>query len=102
MARVFEAGIVTPTAHKKLQRTMQVNVLLFAAARQAAGSDSIRIELPNDARVSDVFAELKVRLPAIEPLIPSCRIALDSAYVDTDATICEDNEIALIPPVSGG
>ena len=81
---------------------MQITVLLFAAAREAAKHDSIQIEIPDNACALDVMAELGKQIPAIEPLIPSCRLAIDSCYVGNDAIVATGQEIALIPPVSGG
>lgn len=81
---------------------MQINVLLFAAAREAAKNDSIQIEIADNACAADVLHELGQQLPAIKKLIPSCRLAIDSCYVGNDAVVGPEQEIALIPPVSGG
>ena len=81
---------------------MQINVLLFAAAREAAKRDSIQIEVDQDASAADVLSELGRQIPGIEKLIPSCRLALDNCYVGNDAIVGPHQEIALIPPVSGG
>ena len=81
---------------------MQVEVLLFAAAKDAAGRESIRIDVNDDARARDVIAALGLRLPEISRLLPACRLAVDCAYVDGDAAVTADSEIALILPVSGG
>jgi molybdopterin converting factor subunit 1 len=81
---------------------MQIEVLLFAAARDAAGSDSIRIDVADNARAADVIAELGRCLPELSRLLPSCRLAVDCSYVTADASVGPESEIALIPPVSGG
>ena len=81
---------------------MQIEVLLFAAARDAAGSDSILIDVRDDPRASDVLEAIGYRLPEISRLIPACRLAVDCGYVGGDQAVSADSEIALIPPVSGG
>ncbi len=81
---------------------MQLEVLLFAAARDAAGNDSVRIDVANDARASDVIEAIGHKLPELSRLLPSCRLAVDCSYVTADALIPAEGEIALIPPVSGG
>lgn len=81
---------------------MQVNVLLFAAASEAAKSDSICVELAQDASAGDLLAEIGRQLPQLASLLPACRIAVDCCYVDSDAPVDAKSEIALIPPVSGG
>lgn len=81
---------------------MQLEVLLFAAARDAAGHDSIWIEVGEDASAQEVIAAIGDRLPEISRLLPSCRLAVDCSYVTADSPVPAGAEIALIPPVSGG
>lgn len=87
---------------------MQVNILLFAAAREAAGCDQITVEVSENCSASEVLAAVGAQIPQLQTLLPSCRLAVDCAYVDADSVInansadSADSEIALIPPVSGG
>lgn len=80
---------------------MRVVVRLFASYREAAGLGRIEIELPPDATVKDAIAEIVRR----HPLIAEGRtvvIALNRDYVNADAALSDGDEVALIPPVSGG
>lgn len=81
---------------------MQINVLLFAAAKEAAQRDSVSVDLDDQATAADLLAALAVQLPQVQPLLCSCRVAIDCTYVGSDAVITPDCEVALIPPVSGG
>lgn len=81
---------------------MKIQVLLFAAAKEAAGSSSVQVELTADANAGDVIGALAKEVPALTDLLPSCRLALDCCYVASDQAIAGASEIALIPPVSGG
>ena len=82
---------------------MQLDVLLFAAAREAAESDSIRVNVDEPARAGDVIDAIGRELPQLSKLLPACRLAINCAYVSTDEMVDERcSEIALIPPVSGG
>ena len=81
---------------------MDIEVLLFAAARESAGRDSIRLQVPNEAVASDVIDAVGQALPELAGLMPSCRLAIDCQYVGPQQTICAGSELALIPPVSGG
>ncbi len=74
---------------------MEVKVRLFAGLRQRAGSDHVSVELPDPATVADLLAALD--LPP-----RSCVVALNREYVPGDRRITAEDEIALIPPVSGG
>ncbi|WP_040763443.1 MoaD/ThiS family protein [Novipirellula maiorica] len=81
---------------------MQREILLFAAIRDAAGTDSIVMELTSDATAADVLGELAQRVPSVQTLVPSCRVALDNRYVANTQPLGAAKEIAIIPPVSGG
>ncbi len=80
---------------------MRVQVRLFAAYREAAGVGQIEVELPAGATVKDAID----RVAKQHPLIAEGRrlvIARNLEYVTPDAPLAEGDEVALIPPVSGG
>jgi sulfur-carrier protein len=81
---------------------MQIEVLLFAAARDAAGTDSITLDVADDAQASDVIDAIGQLVPHVVSLLPSCRLAVDCCYVTPETRINSNSELALIPPVSGG
>ena len=77
-----------------------VHVRLFASYREAAGTSRIDTPVSRGARVSDLIDALAVNLPALR----SARglIAVNHAYVKADHVLKDGDEVALIPPVSGG
>ena len=81
---------------------MQREVLLFAALREAAGSELLTITLDEKSCARDVIDAVGNALPMVASLLPACRVAIDSCYVTPDFVIPDEGEIALIPPVSGG
>ena len=81
---------------------MAVTVLYFAAARERAGVSRESLDVPAGARVSDVLALLSARHPALTPLLPHLRVAVQQQFVGLDAPVPQDAELALIPPVAGG
>ena len=76
---------------------MRIDVRLFAGLREQAGRRSTTLELPDDASVADVFPALDL---GAEP--PGLLFAVNRAYVSRDAVLVDGDEVALIPPVSGG
>ena len=76
---------------------MHVSVRLFAALREQAGERERRLELAEGATVADVWDRLDL---GAEP--PGLVYALNREYVDRGAALAEGDEVALIPPVSGG
>ena len=76
---------------------MKVTVRLFAGLRQRAGLGSRELELSEGARVGDVWAALEL---GEQP--PGLLYAVNRVYSDSAAPLGEGDEVALIPPVSGG
>jgi molybdopterin synthase catalytic subunit len=76
---------------------MHVRVSLFAGLRERAGAAEIDLELPDGARVRDVLAELH-GLTAGVPVV----MAVNHEYAEADQQLTTGDELALIPPVSGG
>ena len=76
---------------------MKVTVRLFAILRQRAGRDTLELDLPDDARVSDALAEVD-DLAAGLTLV----MAVNREYAAADHPLAAGDELALIPPVSGG
>ena len=76
---------------------MQVSVRLFAGVRERAGSARRALELPDGATVADVWPRLEL---GDEPT--GLLYAVNREYAAADAALADGDEVALIPPVSGG
>jgi MoaE-MoaD fusion protein len=76
---------------------MQVRVLLFASLRERAGASVVELELPDGAVVRDALE----RLRAVAQDVPVV-MAINQDYAAPDAPLHAGDELALIPPVSGG
>jgi len=76
---------------------VKVNVRLFAALRERAGFARVEVELADGASVGDVWPLLGL---GVEP--PGMLYAVNRAYADRDTRLAGDDEVAVIPPVSGG
>src|SRR5437870_2599626 len=77
-------------------------VLLFAAARDLAGTDAARVELPAGATVAVLRATLSRDYPALAPLLAKSAIAVNQDFAEDSHVLTEADEAAIIPPVSGG
>ena len=76
---------------------MEVTVRLFAMLRERAGAREVTLQLPDGARVGDALAELGSIAEGL-PLV----MAVNREYADEDQVLDSGDELALIPPVSGG
>ena len=81
---------------------MRHKVLLFAAAREQAGAAELVVELPAGACAADVVAAAVGAAPGLAGIAAQLRVAVNQAFVATDAAVREGDELALLPPVSGG
>lgn len=81
---------------------MNVTVRMFAALREAAGADRLEVELAQGATFAHLLERLAEQYPRLAPWKPHVRIAANCEYVGLDAPVRPGDEIALIPPVSGG
>ncbi|MBI5876844.1 MAG: MoaD/ThiS family protein [Chloroflexi bacterium] len=81
---------------------MKINVKLFAVHRQLAGRREVFVEVSDGARVGDVWHALKAQVPQLGHLSDSVLAALNQDYAPLDAPVRAGDEIAFIPPVSGG
>jgi molybdopterin synthase catalytic subunit len=76
---------------------MRVRVRLFAILRERAGTDAVDLDLPDGARVADALERLDHLAGGL-----SLVMAVNREYADADAALSAGDELALIPPVSGG
>jgi molybdopterin converting factor subunit 1 len=81
---------------------LRIRVRLFAMQRETAGTKEIRLEVPVGATVEDAWAAVVSVVPALAPGRPSLRFAVNGDYSSPDRTLSDGDEIACIPPVSGG
>jgi molybdopterin synthase catalytic subunit len=80
---------------------VRISVRLFAGLRERAGADRVEVELPEGASVADLLAAMGTT-PVGELAPRSCIVALNREYAGEDAVVGESDEVALVPPVSGG
>jgi molybdopterin converting factor subunit 1 len=81
---------------------MLVKVLLFAAARDLADTDAAQVELPAGATVADVRTALVRDHPALTSLLAKSAVAVNQDFAEDSQVVAEGDEVAVIPPVSGG
>jgi molybdopterin synthase catalytic subunit len=81
---------------------MRVRIRLFAIQRELAGTREHILDLPDGSTVGDAWDGLVASFPALAPGRASVRFARNGAYADADTPLSEGDEVAMIPPVSGG
>ena len=81
---------------------MRVTVRLFARLRDIAGSGELVREAPAGATVSDVWRGLVAEFPQMARYESSMSSAVNADYARMSAAVADGDEVAFLPPVSGG
>jgi molybdopterin synthase catalytic subunit len=81
---------------------MRVRVLFFGMLKESAGKASDLIDVPEGSSVRDVLAYFESRIPRLRESLPSLAMAVNQQYAGPETVLREDDEVALLPPVSGG
>jgi molybdopterin converting factor subunit 1 len=81
---------------------MRVTVRLFARLRDLAGTGELEREVPSPATVRTVWQALVREMPALQEYERTMSVAVNADYARMSATVGEGDEVAFLPPVSGG
>ena len=81
---------------------MRVRVLFFGILKDIVGNSADSIDLPDGASVQDVIAHYESEIPRLKESLPSLALAVNQQYASLDTKLKSDDEVALLPPVSGG
>jgi molybdopterin converting factor subunit 1 len=93
---------VTGSGDRAPGAAVHVRVRLFAMQREQAGARSVELDLPVGATVEDAWSALVGLHPVLAPGRPAVRFARNAEYATPDEVLADGDELACIPPVSGG
>ncbi len=81
---------------------MKVRVRCFAAVREIVGVGELVVDLPEGSTLIQLISQLGSQFPRLQALTGSLQFSFNREYASTDKRLSEGDEVALIPPVSGG
>lgn len=81
---------------------MRVRVLFFGMLKELAGRSEEEIDLPEGASARDVLAHYETTVPRLTESLSSLALAINQQYAKVDTRLHANDEVALLPPVSGG
>lgn len=81
---------------------MTITIYLFAGLAEKANQREIQLTLSEKATVADLLRAVAEQYPVLSPLLGSCFVSVNHEYAAHDQLIAATDEIALLPPVSGG
>jgi molybdopterin converting factor subunit 1 len=80
---------------------MEIRILVFGAAREMLGSGSVTVQAVAGTTAGKLMEQLRATYPALQKL-SSFALAVNQYYATADTVIKAGDEVAIIPPVSGG
>lgn len=81
---------------------MKVRVRVFASLREILGKDEVEVELPAGTTVEGLWTQLVSDDERLQPFTKSINFAINHDFVGKETELNPDDEIAFLPPVSGG
>ena len=81
---------------------MEVTVRFFGPLREATGHKELQVSLAQDTSVEDLLEQLARDCPALEQPAGRLRVAVNQVLTEWDAVLRDGDEVAFLPPVSGG
>ena len=81
---------------------VEIRVLFFGMLKDLARLGSETLVLPDDATVADVLNHYSARIATLKNLLPSIAISVNQEYAGPEVKLKPNDEVALLPPVSGG
>ena len=79
-----------------------VEVLLFGAAADRAGTRKVQLEVGSGSTLAEVWPLLAERYPDLSSMRDTLAFAVNGEYAKMDEPVGPDDEVAVLPPVSGG
>ena len=81
---------------------MHVTVRYLGMLKEIAGREEEQVEVADGSSVRDVYAALQQRIPQLQQFRDAIALAVNYEYSGSETPLRDGDEIALIPPVSGG
>ncbi len=81
---------------------MQVTIRLFGRLREMAGAPELRRDVPESATVAAAWDLLAAEFPSMAPYARSVSAAVNADFAKMSARLAKNDEVAFLPPVSGG
>jgi len=81
---------------------LKIRVRVFAALREILGKEEVEVELPEGTTVEGLWAQLVADDERLGPFSKSINFAINHDFVGKETELSPDDEVAFLPPVSGG
>ncbi|KAE8714802.1 Molybdopterin synthase sulfur carrier subunit [Hibiscus syriacus] len=97
-----EDNLPAATTVGKDGSSIQIKVLFFAKARDLTGLTELSVEVPSGSTAQDCLNKLVSKFPNLDEIRHCIVLALNEEYTTDSAVVKDKDELAIIPPISGG
>lgn len=82
--------------------TVRISILYFATVKDATGIRMESINLSNDTSIGEMLSKISIIYPKLKHILNNIQISVNYRIVDLNTVLKEGDEVALLPPISGG
>jgi molybdopterin converting factor subunit 1 len=82
--------------------TVRISMLYFATVKDATGIRMESIDLSNDTSIREMLSKISIIYPKLKHILNNIQISVNYKIVDLNTVLKEGDEVALLPPISGG
>lgn len=94
--------MVDSKSEKDVDQLIKIKVLFFARARDLTGLTETWFEMPHGSTAKDCMSKLLTKFPKLQEINNSVVLALNEEYAPESSVLRNKDELAIIPPISGG
>jgi MoaE-MoaD fusion protein len=88
--------------NQKMNSTIRISILYFATVKDATGIRMELIDLSNDTSIREMLSKISIIYPKLKHILNNIQISVNYRIVDLNTVLKEGDEVALLPPISGG
>ncbi len=81
---------------------MKIKLRFFGQLKELTGTEEAEIQIKENTRVEDLIWLLGERYPNIREFLNHVSFSIDNEYASKDTVLADNNEVGLLPPISGG
>ena len=88
--------------NQKMTAIVRIRILYFATVRDATGIKMESIDLSKDTTISEMLSKISMIYPKLKHILNNIQISVNYRIVDFNTVLKDGDEVALLPPISGG